>query len=284
MGYSFNIGGEFAKAQKSGINASYKQLSIVCNAIRYTRVSKAIETMDKVINMQMPILFSKYNKHMGARHELHGRKGAYPVKAAKEIKVVLQNAVANAEGKGMSGADELFIVHAAANKVQTISRQPSKGAISWGRGMYGRSAMMHSDIELSKVEIILGTGTEETLSKNMKYFIKKKDVKSRNQSKQGTAVKGSNKMGTKTALPKTVDITKPADVKKLQEGLKTELAKKAAEKKEAAHEHSHEGHEHTHDHEHDHSHEGHTHAPNVPHSHETKSEHPHKEHKEEKKE
>ncbi|MDE1869583.1 MAG: 50S ribosomal protein L22 [Candidatus Micrarchaeota archaeon] len=281
MGYSFNIGGEFAKAQKSGINASYKQLSIVCNAIRYTRVSKAISTMDGIINMQMPILFSKYNKHMGARHELHGRKGAYPVKAAKEIKVVLQNAVANAEGKGMSGADELFIVHAAANKVQTIRRQPSKGSISWGRGMYGRSAMMHSDIELSKVEIILGTGTEETLSKNMKYFIKKKDVKSKNQSKQGTAVKGSNKMG-KPALPKTVDITKPADVKKLQEGLKTELAKKAAEKKEAAHEHSHEGHDHSHEHEH--SHEGHTHAPNVPHPHETKSEHPHKEHKEEKKE
>ncbi|MDE1846279.1 MAG: hypothetical protein KGH53_03305 [Candidatus Micrarchaeota archaeon] len=284
MGYSFNIGGEFTKAQKSGINASYKQLSIVCNAIRYTKVSKALDTIDKVIAMQMPILFSKYNKHMGARHELHGRRGAYPIKAAKEIKVVLQNAIANAEGQGISGAEDLFIVHAAANKVQTISRQPSKGAISWGRGMYGRSAMMHSNIELSKVEIILGTGTEETLSKNMKYFIKKKNVKNSNQSKQGTAIKGSNKMG-KGALPKTVDITKPAEVKKLQEGLKTELAKKATAKKEAAHEHTHEGHEHTHEHEqHDHSHEGHTHAPTEPHAHETKAEHEHKEHKEVKKE
>lgn len=249
--YSFNIGGDFVKAQKSGVNASYKQLSIVCNAIRYTRVSKAIDTIDKVIAMQMPILFSKYNKHMGARHELHGRRGAYPIKAAKEIKVVLQNAVANAEGKGIGSAEEMFIVHASANKTQTISRQPSKGSISWGRGMYGRSAMMHSNIELAKIEIILGTGEEKELSKNMKYFIKKKDVKARNTTKQGTALKNAPK---KSAMPKTVDITNPEQVKKLSEGIKTELAKKATEKKPAQ-EHVHEHHE-----EHAHSQEGHEHS------------------------
>lgn len=270
MGYSFNIGGEdFVKSQKTGINASYKQLSIVCNAIRYTRVSKAIDTIDNIISMRMPILFSKYNKHMGARHELHGRKGAYPIKAAKEIRLVLQNAVANAQGKGIGSADQMFIVHAAANKIQTISRQPSKGSISWGRGMYGRSAMMHSNIELSKVEIVLGMGDEKELSSNMKYFIKKKDVKSRNNTRKTGAAKPVVK---KPVLPKTVDITNPAQVKKLSEGLKSEIAKKATEKKEEQHAHTHEHHEeHAHSHEqHEHSHESHEHThPGNAHDHKT---------------
>ncbi|MGI0141184.1 MAG: 50S ribosomal protein L22 [Candidatus Micrarchaeales archaeon] len=269
MGYSFNIGGEFVKAQRTGINASYKDLAIVCNSVRYTRVANALNVIDRLIAMEMPIQFNRYNKHMGARHELHGRKGAYPIKAAKEVRAVIQNAIANAESKGMS-ADEMFIVHAAANKTQTIRRQPSKGSLAWGRGMYGRSSIMHSDIELAKVEIILGNGTEETLSHNMKYFLKKKDTK--------PIIKKDTKKAPVKKMPKSVDATNPAQMQKLAAAIKDNLPKKDT-KSEAKTEHSHEGHGHagheheghthehpkvedkkdTHEHAHEHAHEGHEH-------------------------
>ncbi len=173
-GYSFNIPGDFIKAKGSEINASYKQLSMVCNAIRYMKASKALDVLDGVISMQMPILFPRYSKYMGARHELGGKKGSYPIKASKEVRAVLVNAMSNAESKGRAMPEDMVIIHASANKVQTISRTPSQGSLAWGRGMYGRSAIMHSDIELCKVEIVLGEGNEGQLTKNMKYFIKKK--------------------------------------------------------------------------------------------------------------
>jgi large subunit ribosomal protein L22 len=174
MGYSFNLSGDFIKAQGKDINASYKDLAIVCSAVRYMKAANALDLIDSVVAMQRPIPFNRYNKYMGSRHELGGRKGAYPVKAAKEVRKVIVNALANAENKGVEAPEELLIIHASANKTETMRRQPSKGSLAWGRGMYGRAALMHSDIEFARVEIVLGKETEPKLSDNMKYFIKKK--------------------------------------------------------------------------------------------------------------
>ncbi len=176
MKYSFNLNiskDALAYAYKDDINASYKDLGAVCDAVRYLKASSAVALTEKLSRMEMPILFRRHNKHMGARHELHGRKGKYPVKAAKEVRLVLLNAIANANSKALPGED-LIVLHACANKTQIVRRQPSKGSISWGRGMYGRSALMHSDIEYAKIEIILGTPDEKEMTKNMKYFIHKK--------------------------------------------------------------------------------------------------------------
>ncbi|MGC8479476.1 MAG: 50S ribosomal protein L22 [Candidatus Micrarchaeia archaeon] len=176
MKYSFNINvnkDSIAYAYKEDINASYKDLGAVCDAVRYLKASSAVALTEKLSRMEMPIPFRRHNKHMGARHELHGRKGKYPVKAAKEVRLVLLNAIANANNKALSGED-LIVLHASANKTQIIRRQPSKGSLAWGRGMYGRSALMHSDIEYAKIEIILGSPDEKELTKNMKYFINKK--------------------------------------------------------------------------------------------------------------
>lgn len=176
MKYSFNMEmnkESMAFAQRYDVNASYKDLGAVCTAIRYMKASAALILLDKISDMEMPILYKRHNKHMGARHELHGRKGAYPVKAAREVKTTLVNAIANANNNALDG-EEMTIIHACANKTHIERRQPSKGGISWGRGMYGRSAMMHSDIEYAKIEIALAEPGEKEMTKNMKYFIGKK--------------------------------------------------------------------------------------------------------------
>ncbi len=176
MKYSFNINMNdegLAYAYREELNVSYKDLGAVCDAVRYLKASSAVALTEKLSRMEMPIPYRRHNKHMGARHELHGRKGKYPIKAAKEVRLVLLNAIANANNKALPG-EELTVLHASANKTHIVRRQPSKGGLAWGRGMYGRSALMHSDIEYSKIEIILGSPDEKELTKNMKYFIGKK--------------------------------------------------------------------------------------------------------------
>lgn len=173
MNYSFNIKGDnFVKALSYDINASYKDLGAVCDAIRYKKAESAVGLLDLVISKQMPIAYRRHAKHKGARHELGGIRGGYPVKAAAEVKKTLMNAIANANNKGFSGSD-LFVVGAAANKTHIERRYPSKGSIAWGRGMYGRSAMNHSDLEFAKIEVVLSEEDANTLTNNMKYFIKK---------------------------------------------------------------------------------------------------------------
>lgn len=221
MAYSIDIRKEgLAKAYSKDVNASYKDLGAVCDAIRYTRADMAIALLDKVIAMQMPVPYKRYNKHMGSRHELGGAKGGYPRKAASEVKHTLVNAMANADNSGMD-AGSLFVIHAVANKTRIERRYPSKGSLAWGRGMYGRSSLNHSDLEYAKIEIGLSEPDAQFLTKNMRYFIR---INSKD-------LKAPEKKAKERKVPKKPKESKaeaaPAQEKKAE-------AKPAPEKKEEA--------------------------------------------------
>jgi len=222
MRYSFNIKNaeNIVLAQRYDINASYKDLAAVCDAIRYMNAGAALEKLDRLIAMEMPIEYRRHNKHMGARHELGGRKGAYPVKAAKEVRLALINAIANAGNKGLLG-EELYIVHAAANKTRILRRYPSRGTLAWGRGMYGRASIMHSDLEYAKVEIGLASKNEAWLTKNMKFFIRKRELEnvlSKKEAKEEQKEKKEGKEKVKEAKEKekVEDNKKEADEQKMK--------------------------------------------------------------------
>jgi len=222
MRYSFNIKNaeNIVLAQRYDINASYKDLAAVCDAIRYMNAGAALEKLDRLIAMEMPIEYRRHNKHMGARHELGGRKGAYPVKAAKEVRLALINAIANAGNKGLLG-EELYIVHAAANKTRILRRYPSRGTLAWGRGMYGRASIMHSDLEYAKVEIGLASKNEAWLTKNMKFFIRKRELEnvlSKKEAKEEQKEKKESKEKVKEAKEKekVEDNKKEADEQKMK--------------------------------------------------------------------
>lgn len=172
MKYSINVGKDaVAVAQGYDIDASYKDLCAMCDAIRYLRTDRALDIIEGVSRVERPILFNKFNKHMGSRHELGGRKGAFPIKAANEVRTILVNAIANSKSKGLDDMS-LYVVHASANKTRIERRSPSKGSLSWGRGMYGMSARTHSDIEYAKVEIGVANADAPGLTSNMKKLIK----------------------------------------------------------------------------------------------------------------
>ncbi len=170
MAYSFNRNKEgLAFASTSNINASFKDLSAVCDSIRYKNATSAIALLDAVSRGGTPILYRKYNKYMGSRHELGGQKGRYPQKCAMLVKKVLVNAMANAENKGEDPQD-MYIVHVSANKTQILRRTAPKGVLRLGHSM-GRGSTRWANLELARIEVGLGYGEEEGLSKRMKKIV-----------------------------------------------------------------------------------------------------------------
>ncbi len=214
MKYSFNApkdareSGELAVAQRYDLNVSYKDLGAVCDAVRYLSASSALELLERVMGMETAIEFRRHNKHMGSRHELGGRKGKYPVKASNEVRLVILNAMANAGNNGNLDAGKMYIIHASSNKTQIQRRSPSKGSIAWGRGMYGRSAINHSDIEFAKIEIGIADQDYKGLTPKMKHFI---GIKNKRTAKTAIAQKHGAKQASVRKQPEQIQHQHPTE-------------------------------------------------------------------------
>jgi len=202
LNYSYNRDKkEIIFASARDINASFKDLCNVCDAVRYKPVPSALRTLDSVINGGMPIEFRRHNRYMGSRHELGGKKGRYPKKCAEIVRKVIVNASANAKNKG-EDAEYLVIVHASANKTYEVPRAPSKGVRSVG-GNYGYGSVRRSNLEYAKVEIGLAGGDAKKLGSKMKRAIKAIGKK---EKPVVAPVKNAKKT---TAKPKTTTPPKP---------------------------------------------------------------------------
>lgn len=141
-GYSLEkIPENCAKARLEGVNASYKELAEVCGRIRNKKSEWAVEFLQQVSDGELPVLFKRHNKNMGHRHELGGKKGRYPQKAAKFVLKTLQSAIAN--GRILGLGDVFTILSASANKKEIYPRLAPKG----------RQA--RSFLETARIEIVL---------------------------------------------------------------------------------------------------------------------------------
>jgi len=145
FGYSMQLpekdAAKFAKAQLYDVDASFKDLGMVCANIRGKSVEKAEELLEKAARKEMPIHYTKHNKKLGHRGEIGGKKGRYPVKSVKLVQQVLKNAVANANTRGLLG--DLKVVHASANKQDIYPRIAPRGR--WRRNNY----------ETARIEIVV---------------------------------------------------------------------------------------------------------------------------------
>jgi large subunit ribosomal protein L22 len=134
-----------ARAMGYEMPISFKHAVEICNAIRGMKVQEARKLLSDVIEMRRPIPFRRHKRKVGHRSELSGWKiGRYPQKAAKAVLKVLENAVSNAEYKGLD-TERLIIMHASAKKGRI-----QRGLIPRA---YGR-ATPHNKV-LTTVEIIL---------------------------------------------------------------------------------------------------------------------------------
>ncbi len=202
MKYSFKADGNgYAFAQKYDLDASYKDLSEVCSSIRGKSYKDALSLLEKAERMEIPIEYKRFNKKLGHRRELGGKKGRYPVKAIRIVKKVLLNAFNNAKVKHLK-EETLVVVHAAANKQSVYPRLAPKGR------------RMRWDYETARVEIALKgepmpiaemslpekkTPEKGAKKKAEESETKESDVKKtkKKEEKKSTSKKGTKKASTK---------------------------------------------------------------------------------------
>jgi ribosomal protein uL22 len=184
-GYGFDISklgpdAEIAKAQQYNIDASFKDLCAVCDNIRGMQSEDAVKYLDAVADGH-PVLYRRWNTKLGHRRELDGQKGRYPIKAAKYVAMVLQNAIANANAKGLANPK---VIHAAANKQAIYPRMQAKGR------------QIRADYETAKIEIILiGSVTEEAKKQAaIKKFVAEEAGKKREEIKEAVKKKTEEKV------------------------------------------------------------------------------------------
>lgn len=102
------------KASGRELRVSPKRAREVCNTIKGMRLEQAKAFLQQVILKRRVIPFRRYKRKVGHRRGVQKAfSGRYPIKAARRIIEVLENAEANAEYMGL-GLEGLRIIHAAA--------------------------------------------------------------------------------------------------------------------------------------------------------------------------
>jgi large subunit ribosomal protein L22 len=102
------------------LHISPKHAREICRTLRGMRANLARAFLEDVIALKKPVPFKRYRRNVAHRHGLVGwDAGRYPEKAAKAVLIVLDNALANAEYKGME-SDKMRIYHAGTLKGRTI--------------------------------------------------------------------------------------------------------------------------------------------------------------------
>jgi len=157
----------YAMGRVEGVDASFKDLSEVCNRVSSVPVERAIILLGHFAEGTLPVLYKSHNKRLGHRRELGGQKGRYPKKSAAIVLKLLNSVVANASVKGL--IEPYIIVHASANKKRTYPRANPKGR----RG--------RSDYETARVEIIIRE--KDILTKDKREEKLKEMKKSRKKTK-----------------------------------------------------------------------------------------------------
>jgi len=109
-----------ASAREADI--SPKAAREICNHIKGMFLDKAKEYLEDVILMKRSIPYKRHKKHVAHRKDLaKWPAGRYPVKAAKMILRVLENAENNAEFKGLD-VERMKIIHACSQKGMIVKR------------------------------------------------------------------------------------------------------------------------------------------------------------------
>ena len=110
------------KASAREIRISHKAAREVCRTIKGMMLTKAKQYLKDVVDKKKPVPYRRFTKKLGHRHGLvKAFAGRYPVKTAKCVLKVLEEAEANAENKGLD-IDRLRIIHAAASQGMKTKR------------------------------------------------------------------------------------------------------------------------------------------------------------------
>ncbi|VVB70167.1 50S ribosomal protein L22 [uncultured archaeon] len=151
--YKYGSQEQGGKAQLKDLDASYKDLSQLCRAIRRQPLLKAKKILNGVIELKQPIQYYKFKKGMGHRSQLKGQPGRWPKKEAKMLLTAVNNAEANAKSQGLEVA-KLVVKAAIAYKQNTMKRHRKYWVTGTVLG-YGKQAIWANYVT-ARLEVVLG--------------------------------------------------------------------------------------------------------------------------------
>ena len=102
------------------LNISPKHAREVTSALRGMTLENAMDYLDDVMALKRSIPFKRHNKKMSHRGDLNKwHSGRYPVKAAREIKKVLENVENNAIFKGLD-SEKMKLTHIISQRAMKV--------------------------------------------------------------------------------------------------------------------------------------------------------------------
>jgi len=123
-----------ARAYGRELPIPWKKAVELAHAIRGKKVEKALEYLDKVIALEQPVPFRRYNRWVA--HKSGYGPARYPVKAARYFKRIIESAVSNAEFLGREDPDAMVIGTINAHKGSTtkgITRRAQGRSTPWNQ-------------------------------------------------------------------------------------------------------------------------------------------------------
>ncbi len=147
MPYSIKVEGDkYAKAYGKNMPLSLKDSVNLCRALKGMRLEAAKDYLEDVINKKRAVPYFRYLDSVS--HKKGIGPGKYPVKEAKFILKILENAEANAENKELD-VDSLYIMHIAAHKGEIYKRYAPR---AMGRSSEIRKEHVHIEVILEEKE------------------------------------------------------------------------------------------------------------------------------------
>ena len=119
--YTFSYKGDGARALGRALSISPRHSQEICRMLRGMEVSRAKNTLLRVINMDQAVPFKEHYHNLGHRRGKLG-PGRYPILASKEILAIIKSAEANAQHKGMT-VGNLHITHIIAQQGPNVRRR-----------------------------------------------------------------------------------------------------------------------------------------------------------------
>ncbi len=145
MPYSMKVEGDkYAKALGRDLPLSLKDSVNLCRALKGMRLEDAKDYLEDVIKKKRAVPYFRYLDSISHRKGMG--PGRYPVKEAKYILKVLENAEANAENKELD-TDNLYILHIAAHKGRVFKRYVPR---AMGRSTEIRRDRVHIEVILEE--------------------------------------------------------------------------------------------------------------------------------------
>ncbi len=145
MPYSMKVEGDkYAKSFGRDLPISLKDSVNLCRALKGMRLEDAKDYLEDIIKKKRAVPYFRYLDSVSHRRGIG--PGKYPVKEAKYILKVLENAEANAEDKDLD-TDNLYIMHIAANKGEVYKRYVPR---AMGRSVELRRERVHIEVILEE--------------------------------------------------------------------------------------------------------------------------------------